>query len=141
MSFSKGYGAARPYPIQNLHHNHLVLCEGELDALALISQGIPAITVTGGAGAASEPLAVEAKSAGVEQVTLAMDHDLAGAQGADRYRDSLEKQGIGVKTIMWPSERDRGWDITDELANNGIESLRLIPVSYTHLTLPTIYSV
>ena len=25
MSFSKGYGAARPYPIENLHHNHLVL--------------------------------------------------------------------------------------------------------------------
>ena len=27
---------------------------------------------------------------------------------------------------MWPSEREKGWDITDELANNGIESLRVI---------------
>ena len=125
-SFGKGLGAARPYPTENLHNKHLVLCEGELDALALISQGIPAITVTGGAGAASGPLAAELKSAGVEQVTLAMDHDLAGIQGADKYRDSLEKQGIGVKTIMWPSEREKSWDITDELANNGIESLRLI---------------
>ena len=68
---------------------------------------LPAITVTGGAGAGSEPLAVELKSAGVEQVTLAMDHDLAGIQGADKYRDSLEKQGIGVQTIMWPSEREK----------------------------------
>ena len=112
--------------IENLHSKHLVLCEGELDALLLIRHGIPAITVTGGAGAGSEPLAVELKSAGVEQVTLAMDHDLAGIQGADKYRDGLEKQGIGVKTIMWPSEREKGWDITDELANNGAESLRSI---------------
>ena len=41
MSFGKGFGAARPYPTENLHNKHLVLCEGELDALALIGHGIP----------------------------------------------------------------------------------------------------
>ena len=35
--------------------------------------------------------------------------------------------------------RGRGYEVTS--ASDGIEGERLAPVSYTHLTLPTIYSV
>ena len=49
LHWTQGYGGARLFPIDQLEHDVVVLVEGELDALACISHGIPAITATTGA--------------------------------------------------------------------------------------------
>ena len=49
VSFAPGYGSILLYPLDQLGAEALILTEGELDALAVISAGIAAITVTGGA--------------------------------------------------------------------------------------------
>ena len=48
LLWTQGYGGARLFPIDQLEHDVVVLVEGELDALACISHGIPAITATTG---------------------------------------------------------------------------------------------
>ena len=45
----KGYGSPDLYPMEQLEHETLVVCEGEWDALATIQAGIPAVTRTGAA--------------------------------------------------------------------------------------------
>jgi hypothetical protein len=48
LHWETGYGGARLFPIDMLQHRRLVLVAGELDSLAMISHGIPAITATAG---------------------------------------------------------------------------------------------
>ena len=121
LHWAQGYGALRLYPINQVSHAELLLTEGELDALAAISAGIPAITTTGGArswaDSASKPLADKF-------ITILMDHDEAGKEGARKRGDSLVRHGCTVLLARWPDDRAEGWDTTDELVHHGLESLK-----------------
>ena len=48
---------------------------------------------------------------------------------------------LTVQALEVPPLRQRVTDLTGTLTAREIEELELTPVSYTHLTLPTIYSV
>ena len=50
LNYSKGYGSARLYPIDNLEANTVILHEGEWDALLQESEGFTTLTNTAGAG-------------------------------------------------------------------------------------------
>ncbi len=124
LHYEDGYGAARLYPIDQLQHERLVVCEGEMDALALLSAGIPAITVTG--GATTWPDDLSASFIG-KHVTLLMDNDKAGRDGASKRANSLQKHGATVRVATWPQDRPEGHDATDELLRpDGQESLQRI---------------
>ena len=101
IHWAKGHGGARLFPIDMLQHSELVLVAGELDALAMISNGFDAITVTAGESTWPDELSIQIAEAGVEQITLLPDFDRAGAQGAEIRAKSLSGQGVKVKVAKW----------------------------------------
>jgi hypothetical protein len=123
LHWAKGYGAARLFPIDQLEHHVLILVEGELDALALISHDFPAITATTGASTWPDPLSASFKG---KRVAILMDADAAGSKGAQKRACSLYKAGAEVLVATWPDDRPEGWDVTDELCEHGTESLRTL---------------
>jgi 5S rRNA maturation endonuclease (ribonuclease M5) len=123
LHWRNGYGGARLFPVDQLINAAVVLCEGELDALALVSHAIPAVTTT--CGATTWPSDLSAAFNG-KTVTLLMDHDRAGETGAQKRAESLYAAGAKVKVATWPADRTEGWDVTDELLKHGLDSLRSI---------------
>ena len=116
LSWKTGYGGARLYPEDQLQEPTVVLCEGELDALALISCGIPAITLT--SGAATWPQSASTALQG-HRVYILMDNDEAGIEGAKKRRQELPESTL----LQWP-ERPEGWDATDEIRTYGAGTIR-----------------
>ncbi|MFT7692260.1 MAG: 5S rRNA maturation endonuclease (ribonuclease M5) [Candidatus Latescibacterota bacterium] len=123
LHWRSGYGESRLYPIDQLSADELILCEGELDALAMSSHGISAITAT--CGASTWPDSLSPAFSGKE-VTILMDHDDAGRRGAEKRALNLLRYGVQVKVATWPKDRDDAWDLTDELREHGLESLQQI---------------
>ena len=123
LHWRPGYGTPRLFPIDQLEGDELVLCEGELDALASIDHGIPAITTTCGVGTWPDTLSEQFKG---NRVTILMDHDQAGREGAQKRAQSLAGCGVPVKVARWPEDRPGGRDVTDELREHGVGSLRQI---------------
>ncbi len=123
LHWASGYGALRLYPIDQLKHAELVLTEGELDALAAISGGVPAITTTGGVTSWKDSLSQQLAG---KTLSILTDHDEAGREGAQKRAESLVGHGCVVRVARWPDDRVPGWDITDELVHRGLESLKRI---------------
>ena len=123
LSWKTGYGAPRLFPIDQLEQDELLLCEGELDALAAISAGIPAITLTAGVTTWTEEFAQALSN---KSVTVTMDQGDEGKKGAGKRVPSLLAHGCTVKRVEWPSDRPEGWDVTDELHANGVDGLKAI---------------
>ena len=95
-----------------------------MDTLALLSAGIRAITVTG--GATTWPDSLSAFFTG-KHVTLLMDNDKAGRGGAWKRAESLQKHAAYVRVATWPQDRPEGHDATDELLRpDGLESLQRV---------------
>ncbi len=97
--------------------------EGEFDALALISHGTPALTVT--AGVTTWPPRLSDGFHG-KDVTIITDNDDPGRKGAKLRARALSTAGAVVRVAMWPEGRPAGHDVTDELLEHGIDSMRRI---------------
>ena len=123
LHWGKGYGKPRLFPFDQMEQEELILVEGELDALALISNDLPATTVT--AGVSTWPEEASRRFSG-KTVTILMDNDKAGEKGAQKRANSLHRQGTKVKVATWPEGRGKGWDVTDELRECGAESVQRI---------------
>jgi DNA primase len=91
----------------------VVICEGEFDRLVLESNGFPAVTSTGGAGAFEEEWASHFTA--IRDVYVCFDNDEAGADGARRVMSLLAR----AKLVTLPAEVGRGGDITDFFATLG----------------------
>lgn len=92
-----------------------VLCEGELDALALISAGCFALTSTHGAGTFKEEW-IDEDIRKCQKIYVCFDNDEAGKKGSLRVLKMLED--VGLRTlhhITLPEEVGDGGDITDYL--------------------------
>ena len=118
--FSKG--SCQIFPNDMLDKKNLVICEGELDVLSLISQGINAITFTAGAG--SIPKDVESSLKG-KIITIIYDNDDAGIKGAEKVAKQLKGIADSIKIAQWDRNID-GYDVgeffsegrtVDELVN------------------------
>lgn len=97
----------------------LVLCEGELDMLVLLSKGIPAITSTGGCGTFKQDWI---KSfANLESVCVCYDNDDEGEKGAKKVLDTLKSNNtLKLFQIHLPKvERGDLKDVTDYFQKGG----------------------
>jgi DNA primase len=99
LHWGKGYGAPRLYPIDQLEYDDLVFTEGELDALALIAHGIPAITLT--AGADTSPDRTTSQRFRGKLVTFAPDNDEAGSRGALKRAHALAEFAREIRIASW----------------------------------------
>lgn len=92
----------------------LVVCEGELDRLLLITNGVKAITSTHGAGTFKEEWAEKLiKNQTIKPLYICFDNDEAGRKGAERVAKMVENGGNETYVITLPSEVGDGGDITD----------------------------
>ena len=101
LHWEKGYGGARLYPIDMLQQTELVLVAGELDALAMISHGIPSITATAGESTWPDALSRQITSSSVTNVIVVPDNDEAGRKGALLRVASLHAHGLEVRLASW----------------------------------------
>lgn len=91
-----------------------IICEGELDALTLISQGCFALTSTHGAGTFKEEWIDE--DLRKPKIYVCFDNDEAGKKGSLRVLKMLENVGLrNLNHITLPEEVGDGGDITDYL--------------------------
>lgn len=92
-----------------------IICEGELDALALISEGFYALTSTHGAGTFKEEWIDEGlKKAG--SIYVCFDKDEAGDKGSSKVLKLLDDAGLkNLFHINLPEEVGEHGDITDYL--------------------------
>jgi len=133
ISWARGHGGDRLYPFPaNTGDRSVVLCEGEGDYAALRELGIPALTRTTGAGTNWKQKHSDAlKAAGVEEVTLAFDHDDSGRSGTEKCGRALTEAGFAVRVLQWSADRRDKWDVTDEIREHGADSLRKLLDSAT----------
>ncbi len=93
-------------------HTPLIICEGELDRLALESRGQAAITSTGGAGTFKEDWANFIPEDVI--IYVCFDNDNAGRNGAQAVISALQKAGHStIYNISLPSEVGESGDVTD----------------------------
>jgi 5S rRNA maturation endonuclease (ribonuclease M5)/archaellum biogenesis ATPase FlaH len=114
--------------LDKIDDSFILLVEGELDALAAISNGFLAITNTCGAATWEDSFSQQLAETGKSIVVL-MDNDKAGEKGAISRITSLKTAGVSVHIARWPNERAVGHDIIDELNLYGLDSLRKIIIS------------
>ena len=93
--------------------NLLMICEGELDRLALLSKGIPAITSTHGAMTFKQEWCERLGL--VRKIYICYDNDDAGKKGSERVAKLLENTGNEIFIVSLPQEVGEGGDITDYL--------------------------
>ena len=126
------------YPEEQLKERTLCLTEGELDVLCSISQGLPAITVTGGAGSWKPEFTKRFKS---KVIYIIFDCDKAGRDGAKKIAQELVHVAKEIRVIDLDPERQDGYDLTDWFVTDGKskeELLKLIKTSplYIRQDLP-----
>ena len=117
VSISEGYGRARLFPIANLQHQTIVLCEGELDAILANQMGYFAVTVTGGVGTWREEFTELFTG---KDVVIIYDVDKQGRQGANKITDILADVAKSVKNVILPIVADiPNGDFTDYFISLG----------------------
>lgn len=84
-------------------NDHVIICEGELDALRLASEGITAVTSTGGASTFNEEWLDPYE---IKDIYICLDYDEPGIKGAYKIHDKIP----GSRIIWLPEE---GMDVTD----------------------------
>jgi len=88
------------------------VCEGELDQLVAISNGLPAVTSTGGAKTFKQEWVKYFEQ--LKSVYICFDIDEAGKDGALRVAKMLcEVEDLAVYNVTLPEELGDGGDLTD----------------------------
>jgi hypothetical protein len=119
ITYPKG-AEAQLYDWQMLENavGPLVICEGELDRLVLVSRGVTAVTGTHGAMTFKEGWAESVRKCG--KVFICFDLDDAGRKGAERVAKMLEDAGADqINVITLPPELGEHGDITDYFVKHG----------------------
>lgn len=88
-----------------------VICEGELDRLALVSKGVVAITSTHGAMTFKAEWPEKVRK--YQKLYVCFDNDEAGRKGAERVLKMVENGGNELYKITLPDEVGEHGDITD----------------------------
>ena len=100
------------FPLQVLldssYNDTIVLCEGEIDTLSLLSVGINAVTMTNGAMSWAQQYA---RLFDYKQVVLAFDNDQAGRKAALLCKKRLKTRVKSIKTLPIPIKV--GKDVND----------------------------
>lgn len=106
-------------------HGHVVVVEGPLDVLAVtaaaIASQLPVIAVSTGGTSVSRDQARQVSALSPQQVTLALDGDPAGHEGATRWVDLLHRQ---LSHPVAVADLPTGKDPADVLTEGGPDELR-----------------
>ena len=94
--------------------NHLVVCEGLIDALSAASAGMPAVAVLGATYVDERVVQAIARGAAGRQVMLAFDGDPAGRTAGEFMTASLTSAGYSNSVLPVPA----GCDLNTVLAND-----------------------
>lgn len=94
----------------------VVICEGELDALRLYQEGLPAISAINGVNGLDDELVNQVREFDPPKVIVAYDQDDAGRINGIRVAQSFGMRG---KVATWPKEW--GKDATDVLQGREVE--------------------
>eukprot|EP00831_Metopus_contortus_P025097 TRINITY_DN21722_c0_g1_i4.p1 TRINITY_DN21722_c0_g1~~TRINITY_DN21722_c0_g1_i4.p1 ORF type:complete len:470 (-),score=70.89 TRINITY_DN21722_c0_g1_i4:51-1460(-) len=120
----------------NLKEDYIIIVEGYMDLIALHQAGITNVVASLGTALTINQARLLKRY--VNKVIISYDADIAGQTATLRGLEILRNAGFDVKVLTVPE----GKDPDEFVRNNGKEAfLRLITVSYTHLTLPTILLV
>ncbi len=91
---------------------YLIICEGELDRLLLLSKGIQAITSTHGANTFKREWIEKLHE--IEKIVVCFDNDKTGKEATEKLLDLLHKKTkADLYRIDLPQEVGDGGDITD----------------------------
>jgi hypothetical protein len=94
---------------------NLIICEGELDALALISQGFFALSSTHGANTFKDEW-VDKDIQSAAKVFVCFDNDEAGRKGSARVLKVLDTNKVdAIYDVRLPDEIGDAGDVTDYL--------------------------
>lgn len=89
-----------PWSSLKEYSSHLVIVEGEFDALITVQNGFSAITQTAGANSWDESFNPLFRR---KNIFIAYDNDQAGKEGAIMVGKSLWKSRCDVNIVSWPS--------------------------------------
>ncbi len=89
----------------------IIVCEGELDRLILLSKNIPAITSTHGAMTFKNEWRENLGKS--RKIYICYDNDEAGKNGAERVAKIMDNTGNETYIITLPQDVGDGGDITD----------------------------
>jgi len=129
ISFKKGMGKCRLFPMINLFHKEIYLFEGEMDALLGIHLGLNAMSMTGGAGAWRREFTRLFKD---KIVYICFDNDASGQAGAKRVAKELHSIAETVYNIIIPKKF--GKDFTDYMKHRPIEAFLNIVTATREVT-------
>ena len=119
-------------------HKFVVIVEGYFDVIAFNKLGYSNVASPSGTALTIQQLSQVSKY--TDEIYLCFDNDQAGIEATKRIVEIKNNIGkdLNIYSILLPSKYK---DISEfyESAEKNIDNL--ISVSYTHLTLPTIYSV
>lgn len=113
ITYPKSGAEAQVFDWRSLTYDtdEIVICEGELDRLLLISKGLNAITSTHGAMTFKEEWLEKIDKN--KKVYICFDNDDAGRKGAERIAKILENRGNQTYIITLPEEIGEHGDVTD----------------------------
>jgi len=118
------------FPIKSLLNiskdEQIVLCEGEMDTLSLLTTGVPAVTMTGGAGswAKEEQYLFE-----LQKVVIAYDNDKAGTIGKNIVCKALQHIAKEIRILEIPHSIGKDvndWILNDAKMRSSIEWYKII---------------
>ncbi|MEI6420468.1 MAG: toprim domain-containing protein, partial [bacterium] len=105
---------------------HQIICEGEMDALALISKGFPALTSTHGANTFKEEWCDD-RFKGSKGIYVCYDNDKAGRDGSIKVLNIFDRAGFeNLYQVSLPEEVGEAGDITDFLTKLNISPDELL---------------
>lgn len=113
-----------PAPPTEVAPGPVWLVEGEPDCLCALSQGLNAITATGGAGTWREEWTERFRQ---KEVVIAYDADQVGQRGAAKVAQTLAGVAASVRVLEWPGfmlsdgelPGNHGQDLTDWFMTHG----------------------
>lgn len=125
ITYPKSGAEAQIFDWKSLTYDtdEIVICEGELDRLLLVSKGVNAITSTHGAMTFKEEWIEKIDKD--KKVYICFDNDEAGRKGAERVAKLVETRGNKTYIITLPEEIEEHGDVTDYFIklNGSVEDL------------------
>ena len=94
--------------------NHLVVCEGVIDALSVASLGTPAVAVLGATYVDQQIARAVASRAAGRLILVAFDGDNAGRKASETFTASLQSAGYPSRVLALPD----GSDINSEVGRD-----------------------
>lgn len=116
LSYKQGYGKVQLFPWENMSHEEIVLCEGEMDCLLANQLGYNAVTATGGAGNFPKNWAELFKG---KVVHILYDIDPPGRAGARKVANVLNGVALQVRDVLLPINTPANGDLTDYIVTHG----------------------